>query len=101
MSAASAAAEPEVVERLRAQPAGDVAHLLEAVADRLARLGDLRPAGAAGARGGVELEQDGRQQLPDLVVELAGDAPPLALLRRERPPRGLRVARPPGDPACR
>src|SRR5919201_1910046 len=53
--------EPEVLEHLRAQLAGDPPHLLQRVAHGRLRL--LAPALA------FELEQDARQDLADLVVQ--------------------------------
>ena len=78
-------AQPEVVERLRPQPAHEVAHLLDAGArGRLerAQLG-LQLLGRA-ALERLELQHDAGQRLPDLVVQLARHPPPLLLLRVER-----------------
>ena len=79
------AREPEVVERLRPQPARDPAHLLEAPARGLLRLQDAL-AGAVGHVAGdaAELQHHAGQRLADAVVELLGDAQPLALLGGER-----------------
>ena len=82
---AQRAGQPEVVERLRAQPARDPAHLLEAVARGLLRLEHAlaRRLGHV-ARGAAELQHDAGQALADAVVELLGDAQALALLRGQR-----------------
>jgi hypothetical protein len=72
--------------RLRfAWPLGDVTHFLETCPRRLASLCQLgaqlhgqRPLDAP------ELEDDGGQALPDLVVELPSHAAPLALLGAQR-----------------
>jgi len=53
--------------------------------DRLSRLRDpALPFLRGGRREGLELQQHSGQDLPDLVVEAAGDPPPLRLLGRER-----------------
>ena len=80
------ARQPEVVERLRPQPAGDPAHLLEAAARGLLRLQDARRGHGVGHVAGdaAELQHDAGQRLADAVVELLRDPQPLALLRRER-----------------
>ena len=67
-------AQPELVQRLRPQPAGDLAHVLHAAPRRLLRLADAgvqlrrRPALER-----LELEHDAGQRLADLVVQLAGE----------------------------
>ena len=79
------ARQPEVVERLRPQPARDPAHLLEAAACGLLRLDHAGTGQVVDvARHAAELQHDARQALPDAVVELLRDPQPLALLRGER-----------------
>ena len=90
VSAASALPQPEIVERLGAQPARDLAHLLEALAHRLARLLDLAAHRRLRVeRRPLELQDDRGQRLADLVVQLARDPRALTLLRRQRPPRAV------------
>ena len=68
----------EVVEGLGPQPAGDVAHVLETRACLFAGLGELGlhlPVDES--RQPVDLQHDRGQALPDLVVQLTGNAPAL------------------------
>ena len=80
------AAQAELVERLGTQTTGDVAHLLRALARRLAHLGDgVLQLGRRGTAEAVELQDDPGQRLPELVVQLASEPATLALLRGQRP----------------
>ena len=75
--------EPEIVEDARTKAAGDALHAVEGGRHRC-------PQGAGSFAGlpnllglldGPQADQERRQGLRGLVVELAGDAPPLLLLR--------------------
>ena len=79
-SARSAGSRPEVVEHRRPQQVAQVAHLRQRAAHHLARLG---------AAVEVELDLDRGEHLPGLVVQLAGDAPALVLLRAQQQAREL------------
>ena len=79
------ARQPEVVERLGPQLAGDAAHLLEAAAGRLLRLEHVIPRAVRHVPGdAAELQHDAGQRLTHAVMELLCDPQALALLRRER-----------------
>ena len=79
------AVQAEVLERIGAQPPRDAAHLVEAGADGLLRVCEfatnLRRSPVDGA---LEDQQRDGQRLTDLVVQFAGDALALVLLRRQR-----------------
>ena len=80
------AAQPEVLERLGAQAAGDLAHLLCAGADGVLHLSHV----GAVARGHVpaevvETEDDTGEQLTHLVMQFERNAAALVLLRANRP----------------
>jgi hypothetical protein len=84
------AGQPEVVERLGTQHAGDAADLLEAAARGLLGLQDLRAGRVGRVLGGAaELEHHAGERLPDAVVELLGHPQALALLGLQRPPHAL------------
>ena len=86
--------ETQIVERFRAQLAGDSANLVEAVADGIGDASELRRRRRGIARGGaLGLERDGREGLPDLVVELPRDSKPFRLLGGQRS-SGRFMARP-------
>jgi hypothetical protein len=78
------ALQPEVLERLRAQPACDPPHLLRAVAGGLAQLVELVPE-VIGHRGRkpLDLQHHARQRPADLIMKLPGDPPPLTLLDQQ------------------
>ncbi len=82
--------EPEVVERRRPQPAGEVEQLPHRPRDQAADLAELLDdlGIAALAAHGLEPEQQGGQGLVDLVVEVAGDPLALALLGAQGRVRG-------------
>ena len=83
-------AQAEVVERLRAQPAHEVAHLLDAGArGASSERSSARSSSGARALERLELEHDAGQRLADLVVQLARHPPPLVLLRVERAARAV------------
>src|SRR5688572_25829930 len=79
------ALEAQILERLGPQPARDAADLLRAVTCGLAQLVELI-AELVGDRGGqtLDLKHHAGQRLADLVVELARDPTPLALLHEQR-----------------
>ena len=96
------AAQAELVERLRTQAARDVAHLLRTLPRRLLHLGDGRlQLGRRRTGEAVELEHDPGQRLPELVVQLAREPPPLALLGCQRSQRAAPDARARAGRACR
>lgn len=79
------AQQTEILEHSGSQPPGDASYLLEAlpgsVPHHLQLLGEV---GRGLADCSFEPEQDHGEGLPDLVVELPGDALPLALLGGQR-----------------
>ena len=88
-SRSSAALEAEVVERLRTELDREPAYVLQRRHDELAQLGG---GGVAlllvlGLLDGLQPEQDRRQRLPRLVVQLAREPPPLELLRLDHAPQ--------------
>jgi hypothetical protein len=84
------AAQAELVERLRAQAARDVPQLLGAFARELLDVGDRRvELGRRRPPQAVELQDDPGQRLSELVVQLAREPAPLALLRGQRARRAL------------
>ena len=78
-----------MLEHLRPQLAGDSPHLVERAADRLLGLVDLVAMRRAPLRRSSSVQQHAGQHLPDLVVQVAGDADPLGLLRGEHAPAAL------------
>ena len=82
--------QPEIVERLGAQLAADPMDVVEAPQDGLRRSRSTpRPAATACSRRTLGAQGDGGQRLTNLVVQLARDPRPLALLRGKRPPAAL------------
>ena len=81
--------EAEVVEGRRAQLDREPPHVLQRLDDELAQ----RAGGGVGSLGALrpldrcQAEQDRRQRLAGLVVELAREPPPLDLLGLHRPPQ--------------
>ena len=76
--------QPQIVQRLRAQLAGDAADVVEAAVDRIDDLAQRLSLCGQLAGGAFGAQGDGGQRLADLVVQLAGDAQPLGLLGGER-----------------
>ena len=111
-SRSSAAREAEVVQRRRPQLDREAPHVLERADDELSQvgLGALAPRPSPRRADRLQPEQDRRQRLARLVVQLAREAPALQLLRvdhaahgvacdalataRPRPPRARRRSRP-------
>ena len=85
------ARQTEVRERLRTQLAGDPAHVLEARAHGLLRVGELDAALAEASLRAAELEQHGGERLAHLVVQLLRDAQPLGLVGGEHAARRARA----------
>ena len=84
------ALQPQLLQRVRAQPARDPAHLLGAVPGRLAQLVELAAQLVGDARGEpFDLQDDAGQGLADFVVQLARDPPALGLLNHQRLSRAL------------
>ena len=88
--------EPEVVERLRSELNREPADVLERADDELAEIGGGRAhvLVAAGFLDGAKPEQDRRQRLPCLVVQLPCEPASLELLARDDAAKRI-----PGDPA--
>ncbi len=77
--------EPEVLEHLRSELARDAPHLLQRLPDRVLRLDELVAAvGGDRVGDGVQLEEDAREHLADLVVQAPSNSQPLCLLGGER-----------------
>ena len=99
---AQRAGQAQILEHVRAEPAGDLAHLVEAGPDQSpAPCAARRAARRRAVDGPPQAQQHRGQALPDLVVQFLGDALPLPLLGRQRPARRSRRARPPAGRACR
>ena len=99
-SARSALMQAELLQDAGAQPAGDAADLVEAVAGGLLHLAQLVAHRRRRVVGDpLELEQHRGQGLADLVVQFLGDALPLGLLRGQRAGRCSWRARPPAGRA--
>ena len=82
--------EPQVVERLRTQLAGDVTDVVEALTRRVLRFHDIGlEFGGSPVREPLEQQHDSGERLADLVVELARDSLPFRLLRRKSAPAAL------------
>src|SRR5688572_14269294 len=73
--------DAEVVEHGGPKVERELPHALQELVDELARLDEIRLLIVPTRR--VERELDAGEHLPDLVVELTGDAPSLPLLRAE------------------
>jgi nucleotide-binding universal stress UspA family protein len=82
--------QPELVERLRPQPSRDAADVLGAAPCLLAQLLEIdAERRRATAGNGLAAQHEPGERLPDLIVQLAGDPPALALLGAQRPQRAL------------
>ena len=84
--------EPEVVECGRTQLDCEAPHVLQRRDDELAKCARRASRTSAGSRRLLErlqAEQNRRQRLPCLVVQLARQAPPLQLLRFDDPADGV------------
>ncbi len=78
--------QAQLLQDARPQPARHPPDLVEAAPGGLLRLEQLGPQVGGGVVGGVlQLEQDGGEGLPHLVVQLLRDPPALGLLGGEHP----------------